>query len=248
MPRGPIALAVDDDLMHSKLMSAVLQKFGIPIETVSSSRQFIQRLKVLRPDICFIDLNIESPGIGYTIIRAVRKVLGSRAVLIAVSGVSHPGAIARAIDVGADDFIIKPVDRQVLAAKISRYVVTDQLLSSHSPLFPVPAGGAPAVLRLDFFLKKVGVNGISLLGKSVLSKGLSLHLGGPILQEITARPEPQLYTVTSTWVEPGSDLYGAEAAFDRGDRDLMMAVRRWLALKHSDPVLKQSLKEAAIYG
>lgn len=225
---SPFALVVDDDPIQRKIVSAVLKKFGIECDAVSTSHEFIQKIKTSKPDFCLIDLNIESLGVGFNIVEAIRKVLGSKPNLIVISSNADKSAVAHALELGANDFIIKPLDRDVLVSIISRYATTAQLLDARAPLLPVPDGGAPATIDLDLEVQSVDEFGMKLVGTHLVSKGLALRLEGAFISEITGGFKDILVTVTSTWAGE-SGLYGAIAEFDRTNDDLMTGIRRWLA-------------------
>jgi DNA-binding response OmpR family regulator len=226
----PTALIVEDDEIQAKILDVVLTRLGIKVEVVHTAREFITRIKDLRPDFCLVDLNVDSLGIGFSIIEAVRKVLGSKPVLIVVSGDGEKASITHALDMGANDFIRKPVDRDVLISKISRYVQTDKILDARAPLLPVPDGGIAAVLRVNMKVQSVDELGITLQGIHLMSKGAAFHIGGGILDEITDRNKSKLMSVVNTWVNTDG-TYGAYAEFDKTDETVLTAVRRWLAQK-----------------
>mgnify|MGYP001612876629 CR=1 FL=1 len=211
------------------MLVTVFKKFGISSEVKDTAQGFLGRIQEVTPDLCFIDLNLDFPGAGYTIIDAVRKLMGASLTLIVVSGVSEKEAIIHAIETGANDFILKPLSRDILAAKISRYVTTEALTDVQSPLLPVPDGGAPATVDLEFEIRAIDEFGLTLVGKHLLAKGASFYFDGKTISEVTASTKPLLMTVVSTWIEEDGLTYGASVDFDRTNNDLGMNIRRWLA-------------------
>ena len=228
-PKRPLALIVDDDPDHNKIVSVVLKKLGVAALTTSSAKEFLAKLKEVQPDLCLVDLNIDDLGIGFTIIKAIRKVLGNQLPIMVLSGQSDSKAITHALEVGANDFITKPLDRDILATKLTRYVKTDELLGTQGQLFPVPEGGAAATIELELDIAEVDEFGVKLIGKHLLNKGSVYHLDSALLHRITGLAQPHLLTITSTSLSDEGDAYIAFAEFDIQDKDLMANVRRWLA-------------------
>lgn len=228
-PKKPFALVVDDDPIQRTILHSVLTKLGITNETVATSKEFIEKLNKTKPDFCLIDLNLESLGAGFTLIQAIRNVLGYEPILIVISGNTEKKAIAHALEIGANDYILKPFDRDVLISKISYYTTTEELQNEQLPLLPVPEGGSPATFNLEFNIQEVDEFGITLNGKHLILKGLALNLESQLLQEITGLSKPPLFTVTSTWIE-ANGTYSAYAEFDTTNDKLRASVQQWLAI------------------
>ncbi len=234
--KHPHALIVDDDSTHTKIMDLILDTLGISTHVVSTSRDFINIFGELKPELSFIDLNIERFGVGYTLIETIRERFGPSPNLIVVSCTSEQSAVTHAMDVGANDYIAKPVNRDILAMKASRFIQTEELLGLKKPFCEVPGGGAKAVLHLDFKVQEINETGIKILSRHLLYKGFVLPINGPFIHEVTGRAQALLTTVSSTWVEPaiGSDpsYYGATVEFDIADVALMDNIRQWLSTKN----------------
>ena len=228
--KAPFALVVDDNPVQNEISLAVLKKFGFDAMAVSTSKDFIQRLKELSPDLCLVDLNIESLGVGFTIIKAVRKVLGPDLPIFVVSGRYDPDAINHAMEIGADDYITKPLDREVLATKISRFIQTEPILTAKANLFPVPEGGMSATLTLPFSVASVDEFGMTLRSPHLLSKGAAVQLDSPLIHEITGRAQPALVTVQSTSLDRDQQ-HLSYVEFDSPDEAVRASIRKWLSKK-----------------
>lgn len=228
----PLALLADNDPGHNKTLATVLKKLGIDAIVTTTAKEFLLKLKEVRPNICIVDLNIDSLGIGYTLIRAIRNVLGRDLPIVVISGQSDSKAIAHAVECGADDFISKPLDKTILASKLTRYLMTEQLLASQAPFFPVPEGGTPANISLEMELKEVDEFGIKLVSPHLLNKGSVFQMDSPLLHQITGSAQPHLLTITATWLEDETGNYAAFAEFDATNEALLTSVRRWLSQKH----------------
>ncbi len=225
---SPFALVVEDDEMQSRLIAAVLRKLGITSEIVTTGREFIQRLKETKPSFCLVDLNIEKLGVGFTVIEAVRKVLGSGPTLIVVSGNSDTTAIAHALELGANDYLVKPIDREMLASKVVQYVSTPQLLDARSSLVPLPGDGLQAVFELELAIRQIDEFGVKLKSPHFLLKGSIVQLSSPVFLDIFGNDEPVALTVMATSAQ-ADGLCGIEAEFDRNNEKVLVAVRKWLA-------------------
>ena len=224
----PLALIIDDDEDFNKILKVFLAKLGLKVETTASPADFLKKLKTAKPSICLIDLNIGELGVGYTIIKAVRSVLGPDLPLLVVSSLSDRQSIAHALELGANDFIVKPVQAKVLSAKLARFVDSEELKDSKQPFIRAPLGGVPAHLDIDMLITDVDEFGVRVLSPHLLVKGTVVYLDNDLVQQITCRAQPVLMTVTSTWVESDQKRYGVALEFDQTDEQLKESVRRWL--------------------
>lgn len=102
----PKALIVDDELDTCLLLGMLLKKFGIPSLKVHTLADGFEKLKSEQPQLIFLDNNLPD-GTGIDRIALFRKQLpNSKLVMItAISSLRE-----RALALGADGFIEKPLD------------------------------------------------------------------------------------------------------------------------------------------
>jgi len=175
---------------------------------------------------------------GLDLVETIRATQGPGARIIMVSATGDTRTIAEALARGANDYILKPLDREHLAAKLSRYVMTPQLMEVANFIGGGVEGRAPA--KLSFYVEVVEVNdhGVRLQSPHFLPKGTSVWLDGELLKQISGEDEKlaarssRLLKITSAWVESDDGkVCGAYAEFERTSSDplWLRAVRRWLA-------------------
>lgn len=110
-------LIIDDDPATTDLFTLMLQQ-SIPAEviTANSSTEGIALSKEFHPDL--IMLNLMMPVMnGIDVCREMRKFY-QRPILV-LSAINQPELIARALDAGADDCLLKPVGRSMLTTRIN---------------------------------------------------------------------------------------------------------------------------------
>ena len=136
--RKPLALTIDDDPEFNKIMRLLLMRLGLDVQTTSTPAEFLQELKSSSPDICLVDLNFGELNAGFTIIKAIRSVLGPDLPIIVISRFVDRQSIAHALEIGANDFLVKPLDQELLSTKLSRYVKSEAIEDATLPLVKVP--------------------------------------------------------------------------------------------------------------
>ncbi|MCW8131069.1 MAG: ATP-binding protein [Planctomycetota bacterium] len=164
MDKPPHILVLDQDANTRRLLKAVLQDVdSAEIEAVASRSDAIAVLKRENP----VDLVILDPASvtsrGWNLIADIRKAAPETPILV-VSTVQTEQSLARAMEVGADDYLLKPADMAEFRKAVAR------LLQERRDLL----GGGKAVKALASSLV-VRSEGDGMLVEVVAPSG-SMHL------------------------------------------------------------------------
>jgi DNA-binding response OmpR family regulator len=112
-------LCVDDDPAITELLSMLLQTQGFEVFTSNSGEDGIKKIRDKSLHIVILDLMM--PGVdGWQVCKTVREF--SNVPIIILSALNDPDMIARALDAGADDYLVKPISSNVLVAHINRLI------------------------------------------------------------------------------------------------------------------------------
>ena len=112
-------LAVDDTAANLYLLKTALEEEGYDVDTASNGSLALAKIEASPPSIVLLDVIM--PGMsGVEVTRRIREnpLSGSIPILI-VSG-SDEACVAEALDIGANDFIRKPVKVDELLVKIRK--------------------------------------------------------------------------------------------------------------------------------
>jgi two-component system, OmpR family, KDP operon response regulator KdpE len=109
-------LVIDDDPSMTDLLRMVLTAKNENVITANSGALGISLLKENKPDIVLLDLMMPEMD-GWQVTTAIRKF--SSVPILILSVLDNPGLVAKALDAGADDYLIKPVPSGVLIAHIN---------------------------------------------------------------------------------------------------------------------------------
>ncbi|HEY6057625.1 MAG TPA: response regulator transcription factor [Candidatus Limnocylindrales bacterium] len=108
-------LVVDDDPAMVGAVTALVGTEGHQVITAYDGLTAVKRFREESPDLVLLDLAMPGPD-GFSVIGQVRA-LGSVPVIV-VSGESAETAKVRALELGADDYLVKPFGRAELLARI----------------------------------------------------------------------------------------------------------------------------------
>ena len=121
-------LIVDDSEDDIEILSRFLGTEGIEVRGISDSQQAERVFNEFEPDLVLLDLHMPEPD-GLEILRrlrAARALLGFLPVVV-LTGDIGPGARNQALDLGADDYLTKPLDRQEVILRVRNLLASRRL-------------------------------------------------------------------------------------------------------------------------
>jgi DNA-binding response OmpR family regulator len=109
-------LIVEDDEVIAEGMARHLETAGFEPLRVTNGTQGLARLRFERPDVCVVDLML--PGTdGWSLIESARaEGIGTPIVVVSARGTEHDRV--HALEIGADDFLVKPFSMKELVARV----------------------------------------------------------------------------------------------------------------------------------
>lgn len=113
-----LLLAEDDELLASLLMYR-LQKAGYNVDVVYDGKQVKTKLKDRMPDIIVSDIMMPYFS-GIELIDYIRNELKSNVPIIIISSAGNEDNVLSAFELGANDFIAKPVSPSELLVRVGR--------------------------------------------------------------------------------------------------------------------------------
>ena len=118
--RAPRVLLADDDAVSRKLLSASLTRSGFDVHTASDGEEALELIDAVDPDLLVLDF--EMPQInGAEVCHRLRTSESENLrTLPVIMLTAHAGETEEigCLEAGANDFVTKPVGREVLAARI----------------------------------------------------------------------------------------------------------------------------------
>ena len=110
-------LIVDDVPGNLRLLEAVLAPRGYAVESAGSGAQALECLERQPPDLVLLDLVMPEID-GYEVCRRIRATPRTEALPVIMITASGRDEKRRALDVGVDDFLMKPLDQDELLARV----------------------------------------------------------------------------------------------------------------------------------
>jgi DNA-binding response OmpR family regulator len=109
-------LIVEDDEVIAQGMARHLGAAGFDPVWVGNGEQGLARLRYEKPDVCVLDLML--PGLdGWKLIETARgESIGTPIVVVSARGTEHDRV--HALEIGADDYLVKPFSMKELVARV----------------------------------------------------------------------------------------------------------------------------------
>ena len=109
-------LIVEDDEVIAKGMADHLATAGFDPVWVAQGAKALARLRYERPDVCVLDLMIPEVD-GWSVIESARaEGIGTPIVVVSARGTEHDRV--HALEIGADDYLVKPFSMRELVARV----------------------------------------------------------------------------------------------------------------------------------
>ena len=116
----PKVLVVEDDLALLETLSEILRTGGYEPIGATGVDQALQAIRTETPDLVILDLRLPD-GDGLDVCRGIRW-LGKDTPIIILSGRTEEADVVVALEVGADDFIKKPVRVREFLARVRAHL------------------------------------------------------------------------------------------------------------------------------
>ncbi len=117
-------LAVDDEVEVVAFLKNFLRRKGAEVFTATNARQALEMFGKERPHLVLLDVRMPGED-GFFVLEKIRE-NDSDAKVIMITAREDKPAIMRAKKLGADDYLVKPIELEMLDSIISQYLQPGQ--------------------------------------------------------------------------------------------------------------------------
>ena len=128
-------LVVDDNRVNRLLLGRLLEQLGHTVTFAENGREALDALRQRRVDLVLLD--IEMPEMdGYQTLEALAADQNLRYIpVVMMSSVEEVDSVARCIEMGAEDYLFKPVNPVLLKARVGSSLEKKRLRDQQRELF-----------------------------------------------------------------------------------------------------------------
>ena len=128
-------LVVDDNRVNRLLVARTLEQFGHRIAFAENGRQALEVLRNRPADLVLLDIEMPEMN-GYQTLEALRAEPKLRDIpVVMMSSVDEVDRVAQCIEMGAEDYLFKPVNAVLLRARVAASLEKKHLRDQQRELF-----------------------------------------------------------------------------------------------------------------
>lgn len=149
---GKKILIVDDDIVMRNLVGYVVERSGNEIYLADNGAEGLNQFHQHQPDLVILDLMMPHMT-GWEVCQHIRQ--SSNVPIIMLSSMSHERDIVRGFAEGADDFVTKPFNSNILQARVQAALRRDRIAQQAAP----PTTYSDDYLTIDLSQRRMLVAG-----------------------------------------------------------------------------------------
>jgi CheY-like chemotaxis protein/K+-sensing histidine kinase KdpD len=178
--KHPLILAIDDEQIVRDTICAYLEDYDYTVLVAQNGRQGIDILEKQQVDLVLVDLRMpELDGLG--VLSHIQKEMGDMPVIV-ISGTGEISDVVKALQLGAWDYILKPIaDMTILLHAVEKCLERAQLLKinrqNQLQLEEQVSQKTQELSQINTRLKRVVESTKNLLGCGKLDESAELLLG-----------------------------------------------------------------------
>ena len=129
MSHADIALIVDDSRVNRIVLGRQLVALGFEVLEAEKGRDALELLSDTSDDVDIVLLDVEMPELdGYETLAAMKAAEATHHIpVIMVSAVEELDSVVRCIELGATDYLMKPINPRILAARLNASMAAKHL-------------------------------------------------------------------------------------------------------------------------
>ena len=108
-------LVIDDDSNICELLRLYFENEGYEVKCALDGFEGINHFKIYEPDLVLLDIMLPQKD-GYQVCREIREISSKPVIMVTAKGEVFDKVLG--LELGADDFVVKPFDMKELSARI----------------------------------------------------------------------------------------------------------------------------------
>jgi len=222
-----VILLVDDDHDVLILGKSIFAQAGYHVMTADNALSALQILNDWPCDVVLTDANMPQHS-GFDLIRTIRAQEKWDAIAVAMlTSRRERRDIERAVELGADDYIIKPIDPMLMLKKVETLLQKHQGQAAYDEFdFATANLVSKGTLQIGIELKSISEIGIVVITSHKLSDSSVVEVTHPLFVEAGVTPPP--VRVISSVSRNQNQEFESRLMFVGADEAFLQKIRSWI--------------------
>jgi DNA-binding response OmpR family regulator len=231
-------LIVDDDPDILRIVEKVMLMGNHTVHTANNAITAMDLLNSSQFDILITDANMPQFS-GFELTQAIKnnKRFGRMAICM-LTGLREKKDIDKAIRVGVDEYIVKPIDPAVLMQKIEAILIKKPPMDNPELVFPTKAKFAEARLTISTQIAKLTEVGFEIISSFDIPAGANVQFEIEIFAKMGMKNPPPLKIISSKKNAEGD--YTIQVAFSLINNSLQEKIRQWIIAENMKKNIKKN--------
>ncbi len=113
---GTKLLVIEDDVNICDLLTLYFEKEGYEVKTANDGIEGLSYFKMYEPDLVLLDIMLPKNKDGWQVCSEIREISSKPVIMVTAKGEVFDKVLG--LELGADDFVVKPFDMKELSARI----------------------------------------------------------------------------------------------------------------------------------
>jgi predicted signal transduction protein with EAL and GGDEF domain len=251
----PTVLVADDDPAFRLMLGLALEQADFRVEEATNGRTALEVFERTQPDLVLLDILMPDLD-GYSACRALRATPRGRSTpVLMLTSLDDTESIARAYDIGATDFITKPVNYLILTQRLRYILRANRYFVCHDELTGLPTRNYFLELLQKILAtakrrqESMAVLSVSLDHFKRFNENLGNAVGDELLRQVAdrlgraIRSEDLLSHCTPQESETGANTADGSVVARLGGDEFSIVLRQVDHLEHSAVVARRILSQ-----
>lgn len=217
-------LVVDDDPDILKMAEKILVAAGHTVFTAEDALRAIDWLNHINFDLLLSDANMPHYS-GFDLINTIRNNPKYKDLTIAMlTGLKERKDVERALKLGVDDYIVKPLDPMLLIQKVNS-LFEKKPATKYAEVHLSPSQGK-ATMKRNIMVEAISETGIQIVTEEPVRIGQILEVNAEIFKTLDIVPPP--LKVLRTEIDTKTNQYRSQLVFLGAREAVLQKIRRWL--------------------
>ena len=224
-------LIVDDLKSILITLEAILQKEGYYVAACTNSIDALDRFSIEHFDLMITDAIMPAGANGYTLISTIRNGTRNKELpIIMLTGKREKADIERALSVGANDYIVKPIDPDILISKVKSILQQNE---SNQSNFAAALVSAQATVTLKTDIISISESEIKFTTNYQLTPGQLYRFNSDFFRNFDVDTLNTRITECSKSTDAAANSFSISAQFIGLSDNELSKIRLWVRKKLS---------------